>query len=131
MKEGKECKKCNNRNPEHNAHKGWVKGVLRHSFARKYVINAEVRGIEWDVTFEELADILIQQDFKCALTGWPISAMEVNSNPASLDRIDSSEGYTPENVHWVHSMVNMSKQAYSLEEFIEMCRSVAVWNEEE
>jgi hypothetical protein len=72
-----------------------------------------------------LADLLIEQDFKCALTGWDIEAMKVQVNTASLDRIDSSKGYIEENVQWVHKMVNMSKQSYSQEEFIEMCKAVS------
>ena len=123
--EGKECKICSNSKPENNAHKGWVKGVIRVSFVRKYKSNAALRDIKWDITFEHLADLLIEQDFKCALTGWDIDAMEVNVNTASLDRIDSSKGYIEGNVQWVHKMVNMSKQQYTQEEFIDMCTAVA------
>ena len=84
-----------------------------------------MRNIEWNITFEYLADLLIEQDFKCDLTGWDIDAMEVNKNTASLDRIDSSKGYIEGNVQWVHKMVNMSKQQYTQEEFVEMCTAVA------
>ena len=51
--------------------------------------------------------------------------MKVNKNTASLDRIDSSKGYVEGNVQWVHKMINMSKQQYSQEEFIDMCKAVA------
>jgi hypothetical protein len=123
--EGKECKKCSNSKPESNSHKGWVKGVLRKSFVNKYEIGSTLRCIDWSVTFEYLADILIEQDFKCALTGWDIDATDVNKNTASLDRIDSSKGYIEGNVQWVHKMVNMSKQHYTQQDFIEMCVSVS------
>lgn len=68
-KTGKCCKKCSNNNPENNAHKGFYKSVLRASFAHKYKSGAQARGIEWDLEFEYLADLLIEQDFKCALSG--------------------------------------------------------------
>ena len=123
--EGKECKKCSNSNPDQNCHKGWIKDVLRLSFARKYKANAALRKLDWEVPFEHLADLLIEQDFKCALTGWDIDAMEINVNTASLDRIDSSKGYIEGNVQWVHKMVTMSKQQYTQEEFIDMCTAVA------
>lgn len=123
--EAKECKSCSNKKPENNSHKGWIKGVLRTSFAYKYQTQADIRGLDWDITFEYLAELLIKQDFKCALTGWDIDAMEVNKNTASLDRIDSSKGYTEDNVQWVHKMVNMTKQQYTQEEFIDMCKAVA------
>jgi len=121
----KECKECSNSRPENSNHKGWVKDVLRVSFAEKFKKNANLRGLKWDVTFDYLADLLIEQDFKCALTDWDIDAMFVNSNKASLDRIDSSKGYVKGNLQWVHKMVNMSKQSYSQEKFIEMCTAVS------
>jgi len=127
-KEGKLCKKCSNSIPENNAHKGWVNGVLRLSFVRKYEINAAMRGIDWDLDFSYLADLLIEQDFKCALTGWDIDAMGIGNNTASLDRIDTSIGYEIDNVQWVHKMANMCKQQYSQQDFIDMCNSVSKYN---
>lgn len=121
---GKLCKKCANKIPENNNHKGFYLGVLRAAFAHKYKINAELRKIDWNLSFEYLAQLLIDQDFRCALSGVPISAMEVN-NSASLDRIDSTLGYIENNVQWVTSKINMMKQQYTQEEFIEVCLSVA------
>ena len=124
LEQKKECKKCSNARPENNSHKGWYKGVLRASFVHKYKTGADLRNIEWDIEFDELADILIEQDFKCALTGLPISAYEVQ-NTASLDRIDSNLGYISGNVQWVLAEINMMKQSYSLDRFIELCSAVA------
>jgi len=118
------CKKCSNKIPDNNSHKGYYKNVLRKSFAHKYRTNALIRRIDWNVSFDYLAELLIEQDFKCALTGWDIHAMEINS-PASLDRIDSSIGYVEGNLQWVNSKVNMMKQQYSQEDFIKVCLAVA------
>ena len=100
LKAKKRCKACANSDPYSNSHKGFYKDVLRCSFAHKYKASAELRSIEWNVSFDYLADLLIEQDFKCALTGFPIEAMNVNNN-ASLDRIDSSKGYVEGNLQWV------------------------------
>ena len=124
LKLGKFCKKCSNKIPDNNCHKGYYKNVLRKSFAHKYKSNALVRCIDWSVSFDYLAELLIEQDFKCALTGWDIHAMEINS-PASLDRIDSCIGYVEGNLQWVDSKVNMMKQQYSQEDFIKVCIAVA------
>lgn len=51
--------------------------------------------------------------------------MEYGKCTASLDRIDSGQGYTNSNIQWVHSMVNMCKNKYPQDKFIEMCRAVA------
>ncbi len=124
LKLGKFCKKCSNKDSENNGHQGYYKNVLRKSFAHKYRSNALIRGIVWDLSFDYLAELLIEQDFKCALTGWDIHAMEVNS-PASLDRIDSSIGYVEGNVQWVAIKVNMMKQKYTQQDFIDVCIAVA------
>ena len=124
---GKLCKGCANRDPSLNQHKGYYKGVLRCSFAHKYKTGAETRGIEFSVSFDYLADLLIEQDFQCALSGIPLDAMELSNN-ASLDRIDSKLGYVEGNLQWVTSEVNMMKQAYSQEVFIEICTAVADTN---
>ena len=121
---GKLCKACANNNPTNNAHKGYYKGVLRASFAHKYKTGAETRGIEFSVSFEYLADLLIEQDFECVLSGESLDAMELSNN-ASLDRIDSSMGYIEGNVQWVTAEVNMMKQSYSQDRFIEVCKAVA------
>lgn len=120
----KVCKKCSNKDPNNNQHKGYYKGVIRASFLHKYKTNAEMRKIEWSVSFDYLADLLIEQDFKCALTGVDLDAMQITNN-CSLDRIDNSKGYTKDNVQWVTIMVNMCKQHYSQEEFIQMCKLIA------
>lgn len=125
LKEGKECKACSNKKPENNQHLGLCKEVLRVSFFNKYRTNASLRNIGWNISEEYAADLLIKQDFKCALSGWDIDALDAKSNTASLDRIDSSEGYVEGNVQWVHKMVNMCKQQYSQEDFINMCEAVA------
>jgi len=119
------CKSCANKIPENNSHKGWIKGVLRRSFVRKYMINASIRGIDWSVSYEYLADVLIGQNMKCKLSGWDLHALNVNNNTASLDRINSKLGYVEGNIQWVHKMVNMCKQIYSQEEFIFMCKSIS------
>jgi hypothetical protein len=64
-------------------------------------------------------------DGYCALSGWEIS-MDWERPTASLDRINSSLGYTKDNIQWVHSMVNMTKNKYDQELFIKMCSDVAV-----
>lgn len=120
---GKLCKQCSNKAPSNNGHKGYYLGVLRKSFAHKYKTSADLRGIYWGVSFEYIAQLLIDQDFQCALTGRPIEAMELN-NAASLDRIDSSLGYIEGNLQWVTSMVNMCKQQYTQQEFLDMCEDV-------
>ena len=71
-------------------------------------------------------DLFLQQDCKCALTGVPIAFTRkykgkgVNQT-ASLDRINSKVGYTPNNIQWVHKSVNVIKWDWDLEELYHWC----------
>jgi hypothetical protein len=87
----------------------------------KFMKSAQTRNIEWNLSLE---DMYANYTGKCALTDWEI-ALSYDCPTASLDRIDSSLGYTVENIQWVHTMVNMSKNKYLQEKFLEMCIAVS------
>jgi len=84
--------------------------------------------ILFDLTIEQAWDLFIKQDRKCALTGLPLTINYCRKtgkpHDASLDRIDSAKGYTPDNVQWVHKDINRMKNAYAQDYFIEMCSFV-------
>ena len=110
-----------------NSHRGWHRGV-RVSWYNKFKTGAMVRGIDWALTIDDVADLMLAQDSKCALTGWSIEFPESGhpqAAPASIDRIDSSLGYVPGNVQLLTRHVNMMKQTYDNDYFIEVCRAVA------
>ena len=120
----KECKSCSNKRTE-NCSRGFYKDI-RLSWFNKFESSAELRNLSFTLTPEYLWLLFEEQDYRCALTGWPIGWAEVGSNhTASIDRIDSDKGYVVGNVQLVHKDVNMAKQQYSQEYFIEMCEAVA------
>lgn len=81
---------------------------------------AKSRGIDLNVSQDELNELWLNQGRKCALTGMLL----VMGETASLDRINSDLGYYPGNVQWVHKTVNIMKNDYPQKLFIEMCRLV-------
>lgn len=93
--------------------------------------NAVRRGIQVAVSKEHCIKLLESQNFKCALSGIPISIAETieahyrGESSASLDRIDSTLGYVPENLQWVHKDVNKMKREFSQDRYIEICKLVA------
>ena len=122
----KMCKKCSNQQTD-NCHRGWHRGV-RISWFNKFKIGAETRGIEWDLSIDDIADVYGQQSGKCALTGWSLvfpSVGHPQNTDASIDRIDSKLGYKRNNIQIVSKKVNMMKQHYSLEDFLSVCKAVA------
>ncbi len=44
---------------------------------------------------------------------------------ASLDRIDSSKGYTKDNIQWVHKHVNLMKHKFDQKYFVDICKLIA------
>jgi len=121
----KTCKSCSNRKTENN-HRGLYENTIRLSWFTKFQTSAETRGLVFDVTIEDIWFLYTAQDGKCALSGLPIGWAEIGQlHTASIDRIDSTEGYFVSNVHLVHKDINMMKQQYSQEYFIELCKAVA------
>jgi hypothetical protein len=85
------------------------------------------RKLEFTIKIEEVWDLYIKQDRKCALSKLPIifPASLREYGTASLDRIDSSKGYITGNVQWVHKDINQIK--WNLDElyFVQLCKLVS------
>jgi hypothetical protein len=101
-------------------------GELSKTYFGRLQQNARRRNIEFDITMAELWESLVHQEHRCALTGLPIRLHVHTANPctASVDRIDSTRGYTTDNIQWVHKDVNMMKRDLSQGRFIELCRAI-------
>ena len=100
---------------------------------------AKNRGLVFEVTAEELWNLFLKQNSRCALSG-VILVLETKINAqhnldrtyhtASLDRIDNNKGYTIDNVQWVHKVLNHMRRQYSIEEYIAWCRLVTQHQDE-
>jgi hypothetical protein len=126
---------CGCKHPRHiggSANKMWCGvGELNSTYFSEIRCRSKRLGIEFNVTIEYLWDLFLIQDKKCALTGLPLrfETQRRRKNPgmeqtASLDRIDSDKGYIEGNIQWVHKDVNIMKNQYPQERFIEICRLV-------
>ena len=91
---------------------------------------AKLRKIKFNVSIKYLWDLFVNQQRKCCLSGIPLlfKTNHESSGTASLDRIDSSFGYIKGNVQWVHKDVNIMKNQYSQEKYIEICKKVATYD---
>lgn len=93
---------------------------------RKYFSNLrhhaiKLRNIPFEISIEEMWDLFLNQNRKCALSGVDLNFSSSNSSGdgnASLDRIDSSKGYAAGNIQWVHKDLNWMKHQLSQSQFL-------------
>lgn len=90
------------------------------------ILGAKNRNIEFSITKEQVWNLFLLQNKKCALTNIPICFLD---KTASVDRIDSSKGYTVNNIQVVHWHVNKMKMDFEQEYFIKMCKLITKNNE--
>jgi hypothetical protein len=91
--------------------------------------HAKKRNLIFSITAEYAWNLFLKQNRKCALTGDPIAFSKDWrhwNGSASLDRINSSNGYIEGNVQWVHKYVNVIKWDFSVKEFVDICRKVCI-----
>ena len=85
------------------------------------------KNIYNDLTLDYLMYLWEKQSGKCALTGMQMTYKfyegRVNTN-LSVDRIDSTKGYSKDNVQLVCMAANQMKNDLPMTEFIEMCEAV-------
>jgi hypothetical protein len=105
---------------------------ISHSIWLTLQYGAKSRNLPFDITIEYAWDLFIKQDRKCAISGVPLifgrTRKTMSATTASLDRIDSSQGYIHNNVWWVHKNVNVMKWDFSLDEFIDWCHRITLNN---
>lgn len=129
--EAKGCRECCPYNGSKSALFQGV-GEISVTYLRKISKGAKERNIDVSVTAQELWELYLKQNGKCALTGLKIDfgkhiyggLTKGQSQTASLDRIDSKKGYTIDNVQWLHKHVNIMKNRYDNEYFKNICKLV-------
>lgn len=115
------CKRCSG---------GWKGcGEISKRYFSSVRGGAESRNLEFNVTIEEIWQLFLQQDRKCAYSKLDLCFVysyntDCVKQTASLDRIDSSKGYMIDNVQWVHKDINKMKWSFSHEIFIDYCKRV-------
>lgn len=105
----------------------WYSHILRSALAEKSVAKQR-KPKELTIDIEYIWKLFLKQNRKCALSGLELKFPKTTTDKeytASLDRIDSSKGYIPGNVQWVHKHINMMKNRYPVDYFIQMCKEVA------
>lgn len=135
LKKGTICPSCrtsqNNKSENRNVKKqnnpSWkgyndVPGKTHSKLKR----DAIKRNIDFEINIEDISDQYENQNKLCAFTGVPIKF----GVDASVDRINSSLGYAPNNIQIVHKDLNMMKKDMPNEIFIAWCKLVSNYAKE-
>jgi hypothetical protein len=83
-------------------------------------ISAKRRKIEWQLKIEDLD----KMPLACYYTRQPLTLEKNKNNTISLDRMDSSKGYTKDNVVFCTATINTMKSDLSIKDFLDNCRMV-------
>ena len=108
-------------------------GEIGKSYFNSLIRGAESRNLGFNITMEYIWDLFLKQNKKCAISGIELKFKSYTKKPdgtASLDRIDSSKGYTIDNVQWVHKDVNYMKQSMENQEFLNWISLIYKYNNE-
>jgi transposase-like protein len=118
-----------NRNKEYRVVNGmWYNKSIEHRLryvSQLGVIRAKKKNIEWNLSLEFLLLLWEKQQFMCAYSGVPLTFEDNHPHTVSLDRLDSSKGYTEDNVQYVCTIVNYIKQRFDENHFFDYCKLVA------
>jgi hypothetical protein len=124
------CPQCYRHSVCGKNNNGW-KGYMDLSGAYWYGVRrkAQLRKFSFLITIQDAWNIFTQQNKQCALTGreltLPFTIHKKRCGNASLDRIDSSQGYTKGNIQWIHKDIQRMKWALSEEKFFALCEKVS------
>lgn len=86
-------------------------------------IRAKKKGILFELTVNDILVKLVSQQFTCCYSSLPLTH-KPGDNRFSIDRIDSSKGYTVENTVLTTGVLNSMKGAQTVENFVAMCGKV-------
>jgi hypothetical protein len=78
-----------------------------------------------NISIENVYDMWIKQNKKCSLSGLNIDFIKKeNGVSASIDRIDSKKEYVIDNIQLVHKDVNLMKNHFNQEYFLDICEKI-------
>jgi hypothetical protein len=99
---------------------------IPYNWFSKYFERANKTKRTGNITIKNVYDLWIKQNKKCNLSGLNIGFYDDNkTHTCSIDRIDSSKEYEINNIQLVHKHINLMKNHYNNEYFINMCKLIA------
>lgn len=103
---------------------------ISSAYYRTCKAGAKKRNLCFDISKKDIWEQWKLQEGKCALSGLKLK-IERNykklykTMTASLDRIDSSKGYTKNNIQWIHKDINKMKSNFDEKYFVKICKLIS------
>lgn len=76
------------------------------------------------ITLVQLTEQLEKQEYRCYYSGIPLRLDSPKHLVPSIDRLDNCKGYEPGNVVFCLWCINKAKNDMTLNDFMEMCKSI-------
>jgi len=101
------------------------------AFVGKFKKYAKQRNIDFDIDVNDIEKIWERQNGKCFYTGVDFVLLGENSiddnknSNMSLDRFDSDKPYIKDNLNLVLKEINIMKNKYTHERFLELCNLIS------
>ena len=86
--------------------------------------SAKKRNQEFALTVQDIVSFWNKQQKTCAYSGVEMTLEAGKLNTVSIERIDSTIGYTPDNTVLVCQIVNRMKSDFKYEDFYEYCSNI-------
>jgi len=124
----KRCSVCGysrklNENPAWKGYKEIPYSWFSKYFERSKGANKKKRS--GDISIKDIYNIWVGQNKKCVLSGLDIDFIKKEDGiSASIDRIDSNVEYLINNVQLVHKDVNLMKNHFNQNYFLNMCEKI-------
>lgn len=107
---------------KHSSAKNYISTLLNHCSKRK--------NKEYNLDIQYVLDIYENQNGLCSISGLRMTyEYGATATNISIDRIDSSKGYVKGNVHLVCYIVNVMKNQFSIQEFIEFAKKIVIYSQ--
>lgn len=93
--------------------------------------SAKKRNQEFSLVRDDFLNMWDTQGGVCVYTGMKMELQPNTLLSVSVERVDSSVGYTPENTVLCCNVINRMKSDLDAQTFFDLCRSVTLWLSDE
>ena len=103
-------------------------GNVHYTYYLQIKNAAARRNIDFAISMEDMWDQYQKQKGICIMTGLGLTLTNSNNfrlQTASLDRIDSKQGYIKGNIQWIHKDVNKMKMDLDEVKFLSIVRQIS------